>query len=136
MHLFIYDHCTDPASNHKRFEINEQKRLKTGERFIENLYVFHFPANMCSLLLFFYWQDRQHISRIHKSFVFSMKRAFKVLCVVVVEERHHNLFYCTHLTAWTLHWWWIIKVQHGEISIKYTILTAWNSTHDRFNYSN
>lgn len=31
---------------------------------------------------FLYWQDRQQFSRIHKSFVYSMKSAFKVLCVV------------------------------------------------------
>lgn len=42
IHALIYDHCNDPASNHKHFEINEQKRFKKKD-LLEKF--------MCSILL-------------------------------------------------------------------------------------
>lgn len=66
VHLFIYDHCIDPA----KMEINEQKRL---EIYIGNLYVCHsvFETHVLACV---YWRDALSSQQlqIHKSLAYSI----------------------------------------------------------------
>lgn len=112
----IYDHCNDPAlSTVQLLKVMSKKKGKKW-RFIEKSLCVPFYCKHV-LLHTFIDKKRATLFAIIRIIVnCSLSLARECAMKFVLWERHHNLFYCTHLTAFQLtpSWlnsnWWKIRI--------------------------